>query len=91
MPCSDAFGQQMRKACDIVGGCDRVAYHRPMKTEHPVPSEGPAMTGRATLKLASYQKPERRETIERRESAKRALVGERRSASQRVLRALFGT
>jgi len=49
------------------------------------------MTGRATLKLASYQKPERRETIERRESAKRALVGERRSASQRVLRALFGT
>jgi hypothetical protein len=62
-----------------------------MKHEQPPTASLTATSGRATLKLASYQKPERREAIERRESAKRALVGERRSASQRVLRALFGT
>lgn len=62
-----------------------------MKIERPEAPSRPTPAGRTTLKLASYQKPERREAAERRESAERALVGERRSAGQRVLRALFGT
>lgn len=45
----------------------------------------------ATLKLASYQKPERRLETERRKDPRRAVAGERRTAGQRVLRALFGT
>ena len=60
------------------------------KTTAPVP------TANATLKLASYQKPtvasERRDAEqERRADPRRATFGERRSAGQRVLRALFGT
>jgi hypothetical protein len=61
-------------------------------TNVPVPSAS------ATLKLASYQKPtvpqERRaegERSDRRADPRRATLGERRSAGQRVLRALFGT
>lgn len=55
----------------------------------------PAPSAHATLKLASYQKPsqpERRSPdAERRADPRRATFGERRSAGQRVLRALFGT
>ncbi len=60
-----------------------------MNTEPPARPR--PMSAHTTLKLASYQKPERGETRERRESPKRATLGERRTASQRVLRALFGT
>ena len=47
--------------------------------------------GTATLRLASYQKVERRTADERRKEPLRAALGERRTAGQRVLRALFGT
>lgn len=53
-----------------------------------------ASPGHGTLKLASYQKPDRRTegaVEERRTDGRRAALGERRTASQRVLRALFGT
>lgn len=43
-----------------------------------------------TLPLASYVKPEpRRAEEERREEARRAALGDRRSATKRVLRALL--
>jgi hypothetical protein len=58
--------------------------------EKPISKPAPK-DGHGTLKLASYQKVERRTEAERRTEPLRAVKGERRTASQRVLRALFGT
>lgn len=58
--------------------------------DRPEPSP-PVREGHATLKLASYQKVERRSAEERRKEPHRAVMGERRTGHQRVLRSLFGT
>lgn len=56
------------------------------------PASAGTKEGHGTLKLASYQKVERRrDESERRKEPMRAVLGERRTAGQRVLRALFGT
>lgn len=61
----------------------------------PRPGTAQLSPGHGTLRLASYQKPDRRSAEgaveERRADGRRAALGERRTASQRVLRALFGT
>jgi|GEM_PF-4252350 hypothetical protein len=44
-----------------------------------------------TLRLASYQKVERRKDDERRKEPLRAALGDRRTPIQRVMRGLFGT
>lgn len=61
------------------------------KRNTPAPASA-TKEGHGTLKLASYQKVERRkDESERRGQPMRAVLGERRTAGQRVLRALFGT
>jgi hypothetical protein len=65
------------------------------KDTQPTPASAQISHGHGTLRLASYQKPDRRiaegAVEERRADGRRAALGERRTASQRVLRALFGT
>lgn len=50
-----------------------------------------AADAHGTLRLASYQKVERRKEDERRKEPLRAARGDRRTPIQRVMRSLFGT